>query len=83
MYQQLNQIERYHLVSLTQERQRERQHIEQVKLAEDCLERISLLQRVLTSLGWRMVEIGSKLVAHNSLTTCKDQTASTRLIGTA
>jgi len=83
MYQQMNQIERYHLVSMPQDRQRELHQIEQVKLAEDCLERISLLQQVLTSLGWRMVEIGSKLVARNSLTTCKDQAASTRLIGMA
>lgn len=83
MYQQMYQTERYHLETLQQDRKLELEKIGRANLASTAQNHNFLLRKVLTSVGWRMVEIGSRLVERNSLTQCKDTKTHTRAAGLA
>ena len=82
MLQQPYDVERMQLVSRQQETQREILQIRQARLAISLLQRMTLLQQLLTALGWRLVEIGSGLVSRNSLK-CKDVELNKRIAGLA
>ena len=68
MYQQYHQIEKYHLVTMQEDLQRELKHISLLQQAEGCREKPTTLQNMLAAAGWRLVQIGTRLVERNGLT---------------
>ena len=67
MYQQYQQIERYHLVTMQENLQRELNQISAARHAEACREKRSTFQNLLSSTGWKLVQIGTRLVERYSL----------------
>jgi len=61
MYQQTQQIEKLHLATIPRELEQEVQQIRRVRLAESTLKYNSPLNRLLTSLGSRLITMGSWL----------------------
>jgi hypothetical protein len=68
MYQQYRQIERYHLVTMQDNLQRELSQISASRQAEACRDKRSTFQNLLASTGWKLVQIGTRLVERHSLT---------------
>lgn len=61
MYQQTQQIEKYHLVTLPRELEHEVSNIRQVRLAESTPNYNSPLNRMLSGFGSRLIAMGSWL----------------------
>ena len=61
MYQQTQQIEKYHLATLPRELEQEVLQIRRVRLAENTSNYNSPLNRLLSGFGTRLITMGSKL----------------------
>ena len=61
MYQQAQQIEKYHLSTVPKELDRELLAIRRVRLVENTPGYNSLMNRILSGFGTRLIAIGSRL----------------------